>query len=147
MEWVYKSTDTKLDGQGTLILARRGFLCRSAYNESRAWVPNVRDVQLGDAIHFYHRGERSRLRQLGSYEVVGSEGHPQAAFLGERVDETALFVVDNPEFVKRIDTNGAYQPDPVLGKLTGWLIRKTGDSPPYRASMFAPMQCLARYKP
>jgi len=30
-EWFYKATNAKLDHFGTLLLASRGFLCRSAY--------------------------------------------------------------------------------------------------------------------
>lgn len=146
MEWVYKSTDTKLDRHGILLLAERGFLCRSARTKTGDWVPNVRDVQVGHKIHCYHRTGGKTLT-VGSYEVVGREGHRQEASLGEQVEGTALFVVEDPGFVTEIAKNGEYEPDPVVGKLTGWLLRSIGRPPPYRDDMFARMQTLAPHKP
>lgn len=145
MEWVYKSNDTKLDRHGTLILAERGFLCRSAYTKAGDWEPNVQSVQLGDILHFYHRtGDKTRT--VGSYKIVDRDGHRQAASLGERVAGTALFAVDEPGFVSQVDKAGAYQPDPVVGKLTGWLLQSVGRPPPYSAAMFGRMQTLAQYQ-
>jgi hypothetical protein len=146
MEWVYKSTDTKLDRHGTLILAERGFLCRSAHTKTGEWVANVQMVQLGDILHFYHRtGDKTRT--VGSYKIVDREGHRQAASLGERVDGTALFAVDEPGFVAQVDKEGVCQPDPVVGKLTGWLLQSVGKPPPFNASMFGRMQSLVQYRP
>jgi hypothetical protein len=146
MEWVYKSTDSKLDRHGTLILAQRGFLYRSAHTKTGDWIPNVQGVQLGDTLHVYQR-TTGKTRTVGSFEVVGSEGHRQAAHLGERVEGTALFVVEDTGFVTEVDKTGEYQPDPVVGKMTGWLLKSKGRPPPYRDDMFGRMQTLAPHKP
>ena len=147
VEWAYKATATKLDHAGTVLLAdARGFLCRSAYDASGARVGNVRKVSLGDTIHFYYV-DRSRVRPVGSFEVIDRDQHPRREAIGERVPETALFSVEQSELITEIDRDGAYQPDPTLGVFTGWLLRRVGPPPPYRAAFFPSQATLIEYVP
>lgn len=147
MQWVYKATDLKLDHAGTMMLAdRKGFLCRSAYEEkTRTWADNVRDVSPGDTIHFYY-SKNGKVSPIGSFEVVvPGDDHPTKTAFGEQVPGSALYVVADPTFIKRLDTHGAYKEDPVLGKFTGWALRTAGKAPPYHPRMFKNMTTLQKY--
>lgn len=151
MKWVYKATETKLDHVGTMLLATRdGFLCRSAYEgKNLSWADNVRLVNTGDTIHFYFRKKNGKIAPIGSFLVVEPDvDHPQfGAFgaFGARVPGTALFRVTDPVFIRRRDTAGAYQVDPVIGDYTGWALRRAGKPPPYDAKMFKNMTTLQEY--
>jgi hypothetical protein len=127
VDWLYKATNTKLDHVGTMLLAgRRGFLCRSAYDAARTWADNVGKVAFGDTIHFYYVDRNRKVLDIGAFMVIHREEHPTPDAFGNVVPETALYVVENPDFIKKLDEKGAYQPDPVIGKLTGWLLRGVG---------------------
>ncbi len=90
MDWVYKATTAKIDCSRTAMLADvRGFLCRSAYLENGTWVSNVREVAAGDILHFYCIPDGRRVGELGSFEMIGPEAHPQPECFGDRVDGTA----------------------------------------------------------
>jgi len=146
-EWVYKSTEAKVDRVRTLTLAkRRSFLCRSAFSEDGKWIPYVRDVRVDDLVHFYHRDERRVPRGVGSFRIVGKEGHPFESAIGALIPETALYMVDDPSLITSVDKDGGYQPDDVLGKFTGWLLSQSvGNTPPYDERMFSRQQTLAPY--
>jgi hypothetical protein len=130
-EWFYKARNTKLDHVGTLLLANRGFLARSAHTSTGGWVPNVQSVGFGDVIHFYFIGRRGPA-PLGAFEVIKREDFqtakstPTADDFSGPVPGSAIYEVVDPSFITKLDPDGAYQPDPKLGKFTGWLIRKIG---------------------
>ncbi len=147
MEWVYKATETKLDHVGTLFLADRDcFLCRSAYEKNLSWADNVRRVNTGDTIHFYFRKKDGKIAPIGSFVVVEPHvDHPHVGAFGSRVAGTALFRVTDPTFIKRRDTDGAYEVDPVIGEFTGWPLRRTGAPPKYDDRMFKNMATLQEY--
>ncbi len=76
MAWVYKATRKKTDFAATLLLARgKGFLCRSAHEENESWADNVRDVVVGDTIHFYYIDGPKGPRPVGSFEVIDRSAH------------------------------------------------------------------------
>ena len=129
-EWFYKATNAKVDHIGTLRLTNRGFLCRSAYTKALAWAANVRGVEFGDLIHFYFIGRKPMA--LGCFEVIRREEFQidkpvpaQNDFAGP-VPECALYEVVDPTFIQELDPDGGYEPDPVGGRYTGWLLRKHG---------------------
>lgn len=133
-EWFYKATNKKLDYAGTLLLAKRGFLCRSAYTKVDKWVANVKSVAFGDVIHFYFRGPNSR--PIGAFEVIRREDFkivkptPTASDFVGPVAGCALYEVVDPSFISKFDPKGEYEPDHKLGNYTGWLLRKVGPAAP-----------------
>jgi len=128
-QWLYKATNAKLDKGGTLLLARRGFLCRSAYTAKGAWVANVRKVFFGDVLNVWFIGKQPSL--LGAFEVIRREAfharsqRPTAEdFSAEPVPGSALYEVTEPAFIHELDPGAAYKVDPRLGRFTGWLLRR-----------------------
>jgi len=145
-EWFYKATNTKLDHHGTLLLANRGFLCRSAYTKSKRWVANVQSVSFGDVLHFYFIGRKPH--PIAAYEIIRREDFkidkptPAADDFDGPVDGCALYEVLDPSFIAKLDPEGAYKPDPKLAKYTGWLLRKTGPAAPAPEKFLAEMPTL-----
>ncbi|MES1174043.1 MAG: hypothetical protein ABUL62_06915 [Myxococcales bacterium] len=129
-EWLYKANKSMLDVHGTLLLAEHGFLCRSAYQRRRggevALVNNVRRVQLGDTLHFYFSQSGKAPRPLGKHLIIEPGEHEEGGAFGPRVPETALYVLNSENFLKRYDAESRYEVDPHLNKFTGWLLRKLG---------------------
>jgi hypothetical protein len=129
-EWFYKATNAKLDYVGTLLLAERGFLCRSAYTSVDHWAANVQGVSFGDVIHFYFRGQKAH--PLGAFEIIRREdfkiakSQPTADDFAGPVPGCALYEVIDPTFIAKLDPDGDYEPDHKLGRYTGWLLRKAG---------------------
>jgi len=127
--WLYKATKTRLDRQGTLLLAGgkpdgTGFICRSAHDRATGnRAKGVRDVEIGHTITLHYGGYP---KSLGEYRIIAREEHSHPERFGERVNGTALYTVVDPAFIREIDTGGAYQPDVVLGVYTGWLVRRIG---------------------
>jgi hypothetical protein len=147
-EWFYKATNAKVDHVGTLLLANRGFLCRSAYTKAKNWVANVQSVDFGDVIHFYFIGRNPA--PLGAFEIVRREDFENAKgtptgnnFVGP-VPGTALYEVVDPAFIKELDPDGGYAPDPELGTYTGWLLRKTSVAAPAPAKFLSETPTLVR---
>lgn len=136
MEWGYKATRSKLDGPGTLLLAKRGFLCRSAYEQNLSWADNVQRVAIGHTIHFYYARRDGRVQELGAFTVIEPNEHPSPALFGARVDGSALHRVADPSFIRTIDKDGAYAPDPKLGAFTGWVLRAGGRAMAYDRGAF-----------
>ncbi len=135
MNWGYKAARTKLDKSGTLIIAKRGFLCRSAHEANLSKADKVDRVAPGDVIHLYYSGG-GKVHELGAYEVIGPEQHPKPGLFGERVEGTALYRVLDPAFIREIDKDGAYEPDAKLGQFTGWIVEKRGKARPYEPKAF-----------
>lgn len=146
MDWLYKATNSKLDRINTMLLAdRRGFLCRSAYDAARSSADNVRHVAFGDTIHFYFV-EKGKAFDIGAFVVLHREEHPTPNLFGEVVPETALHIVEEPEFITKLDQHGAYQADPVIGKITGWLLRRIGKPMKYDGKRFPGQSTLVRFE-
>jgi hypothetical protein len=144
MKWLYKATGSKLDYEGTRRLAEdHGFLARSAYDDDGSWASNVRYVAPGDELHVYYV-EGEHVREVGSYEVIDRAEHSTPGLFGEGVPETALFNVDEPGFIAAVDKDGAYKPDPVTARFTGWPLRRLGTPIPYDPSMFPAENTLMR---
>jgi hypothetical protein len=147
-EWFYKATNAKLDHHGTLTLANRGFLCRSAYTREQAWVENVQAVSFGDVIHFHFidRGPRP----VGAFEVIRREAFkiakdkPTADDFTGPVPGCALYEVIDPSFIVKLDPRGGYKPDPKLQKYTGWLLHKVGPAAPAPAKFLAEQATLVK---
>lgn len=145
MRWLYKAAQSKLDYPGTLLLADRGFLCRSAHEaKDLTRADNVRKVKLGDELHVYYSG-RGKVRDIGAFDVIEPKDHPTPSVFGEIVPDTALHVVEKPEFLTAIDTAGEYAPDPIVHKYTGWILRRRGRPLPYAASFFPGQMTLVPY--
>lgn len=148
-EWFYKATNKKLDHVGTLLLAERGFLCRSAYTDASRWVANVQSVAFGDVIHFYFVGGKQP-KPLGAFEVIRREDFkttkptPKQSDFAGPVPGTALYEVVDPSFITKLDPDGGYQPDRKLGKLTGWLLRRSGPAAPAPPTFLAQTPTLVR---
>lgn len=147
-EWFYKATTKKLDHVGTMLLAKRGFLCRSAYTKTHARVANVQSVAIGDVLHVYYVGN-SKTSALGAFEVVTPEGlsadkwtPPAANF--KPIPDCALHEVVDPGFIFAIDSGHAYAPDPKLDKYTGWLLKRVGDAAPAPKELFSQMATLIK---
>jgi hypothetical protein len=140
-EWFYKVIPAKAAYDDTRLLAKRdGFLCRSAHTKNEALVDEVRGPAIGDTLHFYFVELRRTPRPLGSFEIVGAEGHPHAAWFGAQVEGTALFRVTNPGFASQLRAFGEYKEDSVLKEFTGWLLKATGATPP----PLPPAMCIGR---
>lgn len=120
---------------------------RESYTQKNlSWADNVRLVNAGDTMHFYFRKKNGRIAPIGTFLIVEPDvDHPQIGAFGARVAGTALFRVADPTFIKRRDTAGAYQVDPVIGDYTGWPLRRAGKPPPYDARMFKNMTTLQEY--
>jgi hypothetical protein len=133
-EWFYNATNAKLDHFGTLLLASRGFLCRSAYTSGKTWTANMQSVTFGDVINFYFVGRKPS--PFGAFEVIRREDFkiakptPTADDFAGPVPGCALYEVSDPSFIENLAPDGEYAPDPGLGKYTGWLIRKIGPAAP-----------------
>ncbi|HEX4339996.1 MAG TPA: hypothetical protein VH062_29010 [Polyangiaceae bacterium] len=122
---------TKATYDDTRLLAKKsGFLWRAAHAKSEALVELVKGPALGDLMHFYFVEQRRAPRPVGTYELVGTEGHPHAAWFGEQIEGTALFRVTNAGFAAQLRTFGDYKEDPVLEVFTGWLLKPGAVVPP-----------------
>ena len=136
MEWAYKATQTKLDGPATLLLAKRGFLCCSAFEPNLSWADNVRSVAIGDVIHFYYVPRQAKAKTFGAFEVIEAANHLNSSVFGERVPDTALYRLADAAFIREIDTAGAYTCDPKLGAYTGWVLSARGPARGYDRNFF-----------
>jgi hypothetical protein len=147
-EWFYKATNKKLDHHGTLMLSNRGFLCRSAYTKNKTWVANVQSVLFGDVMNFYFIGKKAL--PIGAFEIIRREDYkidkpePTADDFTGPVVGCALYEVVDPSFIEAFDPDGAYEPDPKLEKLTGWLLRKIGPAATAPPKFLAEMPTLVK---
>ncbi|HEX2731104.1 MAG TPA: hypothetical protein VHM70_05850 [Polyangiaceae bacterium] len=139
--WYYKAARSKLDHIGTLLLAKNGFLARSAHNANGSSATRVSDVQVGDLVHVYYAQKERPATPIGSYEIV--DGVADANWVLGPVPGTALFKVTSA-FVRKFDLKGDYEPDPVLKEFMGWLIKPAGAPPPYDPARFPGQNTLMR---
>ncbi|MCK6588298.1 MAG: hypothetical protein L6Q76_12000, partial [Polyangiaceae bacterium] len=132
-QWVYKATESKIGYLETLHLAvQKHFLCRSSVERNGSQADRVREVAIGDVIHFYYKRNNKPTTSYGSFLVI--DGCTYKAQFGEIVEGTALFkVLETPENADLIrclteehQKNPArgYTRDPVFGCFTGWVIQR-----------------------
>ncbi len=144
--WGYKATSSMLDHTGTMILAKRGVICRSAYEENGSKADKVSQVEVGDHIHLYYSGKKG-VTGLGLHEVTEPSGHMNPGAFGDRVEGTALFRLRDTSLISTIDHRGALGADPTLGVFTCWVIRRVGKARPYKAGAFPGMHTLVLLDP
>jgi hypothetical protein len=132
-EWVYKATESKIGYFDTLHLAvQKHFLCRSLVDSDGSQADRVREVAIGDIIHFYYKSKSKPASPYGSFTVVdGSEYETQ---FGERIEGTALFKVietpENTDMIQRLmkehdrDPARGYVRDAVHKCFLGWVIQR-----------------------
>lgn len=149
-EWFYKATPKKVTFEATQKLALDdSFLCRSAHTLNGPRVGNTMAVEFGDIIHFYFSQPGHGVIDIGSFEVVSPEKHPHPEWFGAMVPKTRLFQIDDEGFEQRLqDLPGkeGYRPDPVLKKLTGWILKRRDDvpTPEYDGRLFPPKTSFVR---
>jgi hypothetical protein len=130
-EWFYKRIPTKAAYEDTRLLAKKsGFLCHSAHTKNGEVSEISRGPAIGDTLYFYFVEQRRSPRALGSFEIVGTEGHPHAAFFGAQVEGTALFRVTDPGFAAQLKAFKDYTEDATLKEFTGFLLKPTSATPP-----------------
>jgi hypothetical protein len=143
-DWGYKANGKKLDKHGTLLLLERGFLCRSAHDDSGNAAANVSDVQLGDVVHCYysHAGKHD---SLGAFQVVEKAEAPRVAGrLASQFPGTVLYEASDPSFIQELDPKGGYAPDSNLGVFMGWAVKRVGHARPYDPKAFPGQRTLVR---
>ena len=126
-EWFYKATPTKVSFEHTRSLAlEEGFLCRSAYEaKNNSYADNVRNVDFGHLLHVYFCGE-GEPRVIGTFRIVGPNKHALPGRFGKGVTGTKLFEIADPAFeqaLRAMKGDEGYEPDPVLKKMTGWILK------------------------
>ena len=151
-EWVYKATPTIANLNDTRDLAlQEGFLAKAAYERAskhgqHARADHVKDVQVGDIIHFYFRESGTTADNalpIGSFEVADASPAP-GRFMWP-VEDTHLARVLDSAFESRLQKMG-YGHDPKLGFTTGWLLRRLDRQPPaYDRNWFPGNHVLRRY--
>ncbi|WP_437739141.1 hypothetical protein WMF39_25715 [Sorangium sp. So ce1504] len=151
-KWVYKATPTIANLNDTRDLAAQEcFLAKAAHerpNEQghHARADHVKDVLVGDVIHFYFREigtTADNALPIGSFEVVGAS--PVPGRFTWPVEETHLARVLDPAFDARLQKMG-YGRDPKLGFTTGWLLRRLDQHPPpYDRTWFPGNHVLRKY--
>lgn len=145
MDWVYRATRSKIDAISTMILAdKRGFLCRTARSGAGVWASNVKNVVVGDLLHFYYTQAGKKPREFGAYEVVSPEGHDRPELFGAQVEGTALYEVAPGELHDYLEAVGGVM-DPITDVYTGWVIKRVGRSPAFDAKLFTGMNTLQEY--
>lgn len=148
-EWLYKATPKKIPYVATSKLALQdGFLCRSAFTKKGARVANTMAVSFGDIIHFYFSTKGRGVSTIGSFEVVRPDDHQYPKRFGALVPKTKLFEVADPSFDAYLQSllgEEGYRPDPVLKKMTGWLlVKRDVRTPTYDGAMFPIKTTLVR---
>lgn len=147
--WFYKATSTKVSFEDTRDLAvNEGFLCRSAFEENKSRADNTQHVEFGDLLQVYFTRDGSP-RVIGTFQVVGPNRHPSPTLFGKAVQGTRLFEVANPAFEQKLRIlrgSEGYQPDPILKKMTGWILKHRPDiaTPPFSDAPFTNRATLVR---
>jgi hypothetical protein len=136
-EWIYKATKSKVGYYETRHLAvAKHFLCRSAVERNGSQSDRVREVDLGDIIHFYYARGDGKVPSYGSFVVV--HGGKYSKQFGERIEGTALFRVsedlENSGMIRLLteehekDPSRGYARDPEHRCFTGWVIDRLPSS-------------------
>lgn len=148
-EWFYKATPTKVSFEDTKGLAvDEGFLCRSAFEMNASRADNTQHVDFGDLLHVYFSGDGPP-RIIGTFQIVGPNKHAMPTRFGSGVKGTKLFEIADSTFEKRLAAMGGdegYAPDPVLKKMTGWILKHRPDvtTPPIDEAPFSGRATLVR---
>jgi len=135
-EWAYKATEKRRSLEDTRRLVdEHGLLARSAHRKDRSAVPFVREVEVGDTLHFYYRSGRD-LVPLGSYRVLPGGGPRFPSIEGAALVRVAP-VAENEVLLSLLRAAPSskkatgYKVDPVLGDFTGFRLERLADvSPP-----------------
>ena len=148
-EWFYKATPTKVSYEATRSLAvHDGFLCRSVYESNSTRADNTQHVDFGDILHIYFTGTGDP-KVIGSFEVIGPNRHPRPTLFGSSMAGTKLFEIRDPDFeqpLRSLPGDEGYEPDPVLDKMTGWILKPRPDieTPSYEEAPFRSQATLVR---
>jgi len=118
---------------------------RALFHLSSSKADKVDRVAFGDVVHLYYTGIR-KSQGLGAFTVIERARHPKVALFGENVEGTALYRVLDPTFIREIDKDGAYQPDPRLGQFTGWIVETCGKARPYDPKAFPGQSTLVAFQ-
>jgi len=129
-EWVYKTTQARATYADTHDLAVFDhFLCRTLFKHGRGpddlrEVAKVREVAVGDLIHYYYRTPEGNVRTFGTFRVC-EPGASAGVFEPCPGHEPLVQVVEteqNRKMIARL-TRG-YSHDPRLHAFTGWVLEK-----------------------
>ena len=148
-EWFYKATPTKVSFEDTHDLAvNEGFLCRSAFEENGSRADNTQHVDFGHLLHVYFTGDGDP-KIIGTYQVINPNKHAVPSRFGKGVTGTKLFEIADPSFEQKLRTmkgEEGYEPDPVLKKMTGWILKHRPDisTPAYADAPFNNQATLVR---
>lgn len=148
-EWFYKATPTKVSLEDTRALAiNDGFICRSAFEQNGSRADNTQHVDFGDVLYVYFTGDGDP-RVIGTFQVVGPNKHPSPTLFGKGVTGTRLFEIADQLFEQKLRGlrgDEGYELDPVLKKMTGWILCHRPDlpTPPYADAPFNNQATLVR---
>jgi hypothetical protein len=125
--WAYRATPDRVSFDDTKSLAEIGFVCRSAYPEDAQedrLLPYLKQVSFGDVLHMHYR-DGDTTKEIGPFIVCEREGHPLCDSIEDDVIARtgALYVVGDLTFLEPHNRNGGYRVDPVIGQMTGWLVK------------------------
>jgi len=146
-EWVYKATETKVGFWETRHLAIvQHFLCRSAVEFDGSQADRVREVQIGDRIHFYYKQRNKPVSSYGTFEVIEGTAYPTR--FGHQIPGMALFTVletpENQDMIQRLteehdrDPSKGYERDPQHKCFTGWVIKRRSHAPNFDQKRMLP---------
>jgi hypothetical protein len=148
-EWFYKATPTKVSFDDTFDLAvNEGFICRSAYEENTSRADNTQHVDFGHLLHVYFVGDGDP-KVIGTFQVIGPSKHAIPSRFGKGVTGTKLFEIADAAFeekLQKMEGEEGYEPDPVLKKMTGWILKHRPDltTPPFGDAPFNNQATLVR---
>jgi hypothetical protein len=144
-----KATPSRVSFKDTQSLAvDEGFLCRSAFEENGTRADNTQHVQFGDLIHLYFSGGGT-VSIIGTFQIIGPNKHAAPGRFGKGIAGTALFEIADAAFETKLATmpgQQGYAPDPVLKKMTGWILQSRPDvgTPEYADAPFKNQATLVK---
>jgi uncharacterized protein (DUF433 family) len=135
-EWAYKATEKRRSLEDTRRLVEAyGFLARSVHkrHKTRSTVPFVREVAVGDVVHFYYRSKKQGIVKLGSFRVLqGGEPRFPPALEGAALVRVAEIPENDAllDFLRASPNNDGgtgYKKDPQLDAFTGFRVERVVD--------------------
>lgn len=124
--WAYRATPTKVSFEDVAALAALGFVCRSAYTEAEKplLVTYLKHIEIGDVLHMHYSYGRE-IEAIGPYVICERAGHLLRDHVEDGIVEKTggLYAVRDTSFLDPHNRDGEYVPDPVLKRITGWLVR------------------------
>jgi hypothetical protein len=103
-------------------------------------VTYVKHIEVGDVLHMHYSDGRD-VRTIGPYVISEHASHPLRDHVEDAIVEKtgALYAVGDASFLAPHNRDGEYVPDPVLNRITGWLVRPAGCAlVPYDLNHFSP---------